>query len=228
LCHHSPVKGISVEGRRVFDLSGGKLCLDFVNTVDHRPTERAKELLATYADLAAWSRQSGILSPREERALAARARRAPEEASRVLERARSLREELFATFSRRKPAALEELRRILPWVYRRPVLRSGPDYQLVWEDDPKALDCMLGPIARSAVELLTSTELDRVRVCGAENCDWLFLDESRSRSRQWCDMSVCGNRAKARRFYRRKRSVKQRGSRAGRRSAGTRGEPSKG
>ncbi len=213
--------------RRVFDLSGGKLCLDFVNTVDNRPTERARDLLETYADLAAWARQSGILTPREERALLGRARSKPGEASRVLERARDMREALFAIFARRAPSALEDFRRALPGAYRRPVLRSGPEYAIVWEDDPKALDRILGPVLRSAVELLTSKALDRVRVCGADDCDWLFLDESRSRSRQWCNMSVCGNRAKARRFYRRKRSLTRRGSRAGRRSAGTRGRPSK-
>ena len=214
-------------GRRIFELSGGSLCLDFVNTVDHRPTERARDLLETYADLALWSRQSGILSPREERSLLGRARRAPDEALKVLERARFLREALFAVFSRDDPEALDDLRNALPTVYRHPALRSGQGYELVWEDEPKALDRMLGPVLRSAVELLTSRELDRVRVCGADNCDWLFLDQSRSRSRQWCNMAVCGNRAKARRFYQRMRSLKRRGIRAGRRSAGTRGAPSK-
>jgi predicted RNA-binding Zn ribbon-like protein len=214
-------------GRRIFELSGGKLCLDFVNTVDHRPTERAQDLLETYADLAAWSRQSGILPPREERALVGRARRAPDEARDALERARALRETLFAVFSHGTQSALDALRRELPPAYRHPVLGRGPRLELAWEDDPKTLDRMLGPVLRSAVELLTSKELDRVRVCGADNCDWLFLDESRSRSRQWCNMAVCGNRAKARRFYQRQRSLKRRGNRAERRSAGTRGKPSR-
>jgi predicted RNA-binding Zn ribbon-like protein len=87
---------------------------------------------------------------------------------------------------------------------------------------------MLGPVLRSAVELLTSDELHRVRVCAAPDCDWLFMDESRSRSRQWCSMVTCGNRAKARRFYRRTRELKRRGSRGGRRSAGTRKPPGRG
>ena len=216
-------------GPRIFELSGGRLCLDFVNTVEKRPTE-PRELLQTYADLAAWSRQSRILSPREERALVGRARRAPDGARKVLERARSLREALFAIFSRGTEYALDDLREALPTAYRHPVLRTGPSgrgHDLVWEDDPKALDRMLGPVLRSAVALLTSKELDRVRVCGADDCDWLFLDESRSRSRQWCNMAVCGNRAKARRFYQRQRSLKRRESRAGRRSAGTRAKPSR-
>jgi predicted RNA-binding Zn ribbon-like protein len=219
--------------RRIFDLSGGKLCLDLVNTLDSRPTVRAKELLETYADLAAWSRQSGILTAREERALLERARKEPEAALEVLERARRQREALFAIFSHGfrgapiSPGALDDLRKALPTLYRHPVLRSGAGYELGWEDDAKALDRMLGPVLRSAVALLTSEELDRVRVCGADNCDWLFLDESKSRSRQWCNMAVCGNRAKARRFYRRRRSLKRRASRGGRHSGETRGKPSR-
>jgi predicted RNA-binding Zn ribbon-like protein len=198
--------------QRTFELSSGRLCLDFANTVDNRPTERVRENLETYGDLVAWSRQSGLLSSREERILLARAAREPREASRVLERARRLRESLFALFVRGgAPDALDELQRALPEAYHRPVLRSRPSYELSWEDDPNALDRILGPVVRSAVELLTSKELDRVRVCGAENCDWLFLDESRSRSRQWCNMAVCGNRAKARRFYQRKRALERGG-----------------
>jgi predicted RNA-binding Zn ribbon-like protein len=213
-------------GRRIFELSGGKLCLDFANTVENRPTGRARDLLETYEDLAAWSRQAGILSSGEERALLNLSRRSPDEASRVLERARSLREALFTLFARRSLEALDDLRRALPTVYQRPVLVAGRPYQLSWEDDPSALDRMLGPVVRSAVELLTSKDLDRVRVCGADDCDWLFLDESRSRSRQWCSMATCGNRVKARRFYRRKRSLERRGRGAGRRSSRTRGRPS--
>ncbi|MGH9333206.1 MAG: CGNR zinc finger domain-containing protein, partial [Vicinamibacteria bacterium] len=100
-------------------------------------------------------------------------------------------------------------------------------YELVWEEDPGALDRMLGPVLRSAIEILTSPELGRLRVCDARDCDWLFLDESRNRSRQWCNMAVCGNRAKARRFYRRKRALKRRENRGGRRFGGTRRKPSR-
>lgn len=54
--------------------------------------------------------------------------------------------------------------------------------------------------ALSAVELLTSPDLGRVTRCSGEGCAWLFVDASKNRSRRWCDMSVCGNRAKARRY----------------------------
>jgi predicted RNA-binding Zn ribbon-like protein len=61
-------------------------------------------------------------------------------------------------------------------------------------------------VSGSAAELLTSTELARVRECGGENCGWMFLDNSRNHSRHWCDMQDCGNRAKVRRFRQRQRT----------------------
>jgi len=57
--------------------------------------------------------------------------------------------------------------------------------------------------AHSALRLLADGEAARLKICG--NCGWLFIDRSRNRSRTWCDMTVCGNRVKASRHYRRKR-----------------------
>ena len=62
----------------------------------------------------------------------------------------------------------------------------------------------LWPVLWSAADLLTSDRLARVRSCGDPRCGWLFLDTSRNRSRRWCDMADCGNRAKARRHYARR------------------------
>ena len=41
---------------------------------------------------------------------------------------------------------------------------------------------------------------ERLKVCPADDCAWVFYDESRNRSRRWCSMEVCGNRAKVRAF----------------------------
>ncbi|UDF30123.1 UNVERIFIED_ORG: CGNR zinc finger domain-containing protein [Roseateles sp. XES5] len=86
------------------------------------------------------------------------------------------------------PALLADLLEAIAEVLR----RSG--------DRPQALDTAT---ARSALLLLTRPEPDRLKIC--PNCHWLFLDRSRNRSRAWCDMAVCGNRAKASRHYRRNR-----------------------
>ncbi len=65
-----------------------------------------------------------------------------------------------------------------------------------------ALDRPLWPVAQSAVTLLTAEDLTRVKMCAStDDCGWLFLDTTRNRSRQWCDIATCGNRARARRHY---------------------------
>jgi predicted RNA-binding Zn ribbon-like protein len=68
--------------------------------------------------------------------------------------------------------------------------------------NPK-LERIAWAVALDAVRLLTGPEGDRVRQCADAQCGWFFLDESRNRSRRWCSMEACGNRNKARRFYRR-------------------------
>lgn len=198
--------GIATAAGYLYELTGGELCLDLANTLDSRPTEEPRELLGDYDDLVRWSVQAKILTPRAARRLHRKAARHGRRAAAALRRARSLREaifELFAASARGEApsdAALDSLNECLPDALGRLRLaREGSGYSWAW-DDRDALDTMLWPVIRSAAELLTSERLDRVRVCSAEDCDWLFVDRSKNRSRRWCDMTVCGNRRKVRRF----------------------------
>ena len=70
-----------------------------------------------------------------------------------------------------------------------------------WGETPSVTDRILWPVVRSAADLVTSDRACLIRECAGESCSWLFLDASRNRSRKWCSMSSCGNRAKARRHY---------------------------
>ena len=62
-------------------------------------------------------------------------------------------------------------------------------------------------LAVSALSLLAGDAWKKVRIC--PNCNWLFADKSRNSSRLWCDMSVCGNRHKAKRHYERRKQSEQ-------------------
>jgi len=197
----------------VFDLSGGAPCLDFANTVGGRGRETPVERLRGYADLVAWSRQAGLVDRRRAAALARLAAERPREAARALAAAVELREALFRVFAsvatdRRPPAPdLEALNRWLPRALRRLRLaRAGEGFAWRWVDDPDALEAPLWPVARSAAELLTGPDLAALRECADDRCRWLFLDRTRNHSRRWCDMKSCGNRAKVRRHYRRRRA----------------------
>ncbi len=118
-------------------------------------------------------------------------------------RAQELRDALFEIFAaeargRRTPRrALRSLEAELSGSYQMPQLeRRHGRYRLTWESNAR-----MGDIVRSTVELLTSDDLGRLRLCAADDCNWVFLDHSKNGSRRWCDMNVCGNRAKARRYY---------------------------
>jgi predicted RNA-binding Zn ribbon-like protein len=72
--------------------------------------------------------------------------------------------------------------------------------------DPATPIAFEAALAVSALSLLASDSLARMRIC--PNCNWLFLDKSRNSSRLWCDMAVCGNRRKVSRHYHRKVAAK--------------------
>jgi predicted RNA-binding Zn ribbon-like protein len=59
-------------------------------------------------------------------------------------------------------------------------------------------DRIIGPLAWAAVDLLRSDELGRLKRCPPQDCRWLFIDRTKNRSRRWCEMATCGNRAKTR------------------------------
>ncbi len=197
----------------VFHLSGGRLCLDFANTVSWRRSEEPIERLNTYSDLVAWSRQAEILPRREATHLSWAGIRRPAEAARVLRVAVELRELIYRIFSRiagggrPRPADLAILNtRLHEALGRLQVVPKAGQFVLKWPAGEQALDRMLWPTVRSTAELLTSADLPRLRTCAASNCGWIFLDTSRNHRRRWCDMRVCGNRAKARRHFHRSKA----------------------
>ncbi|MCM2268771.1 MAG: CGNR zinc finger domain-containing protein [Thermoanaerobaculia bacterium] len=202
-----------------FELSGGALALDFSNSWGDRSRPES-DRLTEFGSLAAFCWQAKLL-PTDEAApwLAAAAGR-PAAASATLVAARELRDALFTLFAaaarRRTPTAQRTEPTAALAILNGWLARALPDRELApgdagyvwrWRGAPAALDPLaapLRPIALAAADLLASDQLDRVRECAAPNCSWLFLDRSRAASRRWCSMESCGNRAKARRHYRRR------------------------
>ena len=207
----------SVERERTFKFKGGVLCLDFVNTLAWRLTDRPVEYLGSYEDLLAWGRQAGLLARDEKEVLSERATTDPEAARDMLSRAVTLREAVHRVLSAatsgepQDEGALSALNRELSGALSRlrMVPAAGEAYIWVWDrsgDSGPPLERPLWPVARSAAELLTSPKLGRVKVCAGEGCGWMFLDESRNASRRWCDSRDCGNRERVRKHLARKRA----------------------
>ena len=201
-----------------FQIIAGELCLDFINTLDNRPTpKRRQELLRLFRDFADWALQAKAINPEQHDQLVHAAGMDIQAATNMLALAIQLRECLYRIFSdvmRRRHPSGEDLRTLnffvseaFSHVQLRPV-KTG--FQLDWEECGVRLESILWRIARSASDLLTSPDLRYVRECSDSTCRWFFVDRSKNHSRRWCDMKVCGNRMKAKKFYRSRRRVAKR------------------
>ena len=195
-----------------YQFLAGSLCLDFANTADWHESEQPVELLMSFNDLLVWGQQAGVLDTDDLAGLARGAEAAPEAAVAVYARAITLREAIFRVFraiTRQQPATSGDLVQLNDELARanqhRRIVADATGFVWTWTDHDTALDSVLWSVVQSAADLLTSPTLQRVRQCAGDPCGWLFYDTSRNLSRRLCNMEGCGNRAKARRYYERKR-----------------------
>ena len=195
-----------------FDLTAGVVCLDFVNTLDDRFKTEQKELLKDYVDVARFAEDTGILPAHAVDRLMVLSQASPAQTQKALAAAVQLREAIFEVFWARlkkksvPAAALFTLNQYVQVAAQH--LKLTPvngHYEFRFEEASNNLEAPLWPIARAAGELLASEQLEFVRACASEACQWLFLDSSKNHRRRWCDMKQCGNRAKARAFYEREK-----------------------
>jgi predicted RNA-binding Zn ribbon-like protein len=195
-------------------LLGDWLCLDFANSVNNRTGGHRSDTLAGYAGLVRWAWHAWLLTDAERDHLLAAGAARPDEAPVVFARAIVLREAIYRVFlaiangDAPAPIDLTTVKDAHLTALAHARLAPNEDaYDWVWDQDA-TLDKMLWPIAASAVELLTSDRLDRVKQCpGCDDCGWLFLDVSKNATRRWCSMDDCGSRAKMRRQYARRKGA---------------------
>ena len=220
-----PVRLVDRPASRI-NLIGGRLCLDFVNTMGARRTGPAGEMvirdetLDDYFDLVAWARHAGSLTEAEARVLTKEALQHPSDAARVLRIGLRLREALFAVLkgvvigrapNRHDLAVLNEELQVARGA--RQIAATAKGFEWTWNTSRPSLDKILWLVSESAGELLTTGDLSRLRQCDGDDCGWIFEDGTRNRSRHWCDIRDCGNRDRVRRFRSRQRS-KARSARA--------------
>jgi predicted RNA-binding Zn ribbon-like protein len=194
-----------------FELVAGVLCLDFVNTVGDRvgTWRYARNDLQRYEDVVSWARQAEALTERESAAMYALAFKRPEAARAALTRAVELRETLHALFAPiagerviRRPA-LTAFNPKMASLLARSRLIATPNgcrwaFDAAGAQDLSVFDRVAWSVTRSAIDLLTSADLRHVHQCASETCGWLFLDVSKNKTRRWCAMKMCGNKAKVR------------------------------
>jgi predicted RNA-binding Zn ribbon-like protein len=202
-----------------FRCPGGALCLDFCNTGQglnphwvregQGKNSQSEEWVPTFTDLVDWLNTARAIDARQASWLGAASERSPEAAVKVWRRAIELREALTRLLLARTEGRKHEAPdlKVIDTEYARTALFArleATSEGFAWNVEPEALDAALRPIVESAVALLTSPKLARLRRCGNSTCYWLFLDETKNCSRRWCEMASCGNVMKVRRHRARK------------------------
>ncbi len=183
-------------------LDGGRACLDFVNSIHDRHDRMREDYLTTPERYAAWCVRVGLLTTGEAQQIDFGS-----DADGLMRDIGTFRESLYHVFCSRiddMEIPTRALRKLDTWLHRawrELELDVGAPKRLRWL--PRALDAQL-PLKRlalSALDVLQNDSPERLKRCATEGkCGWLFYDETKNNSRQWCSMQSCGAAAKMRRY----------------------------
>jgi predicted RNA-binding Zn ribbon-like protein len=194
------------------ELVGGSLALDFANTSSGRGSPAHQEHLRDFETLVLWVEHARVAAPPDCLAMREQAGRDPKRAAAIFARALAVRETIWriggAIAERRE--VTQALRDELVEVHAKSLAfaeLTSRNQAFIWSWDPSrdVEAAILGPITLSALSLLMEKDLSRTKRCEGKECGWLFFDATKNRSRRWCEMKVCGNRAKVRAARQRKR-----------------------
>lgn len=165
----------------------------FVNTLD---VESGRDELADPERLRAWLSRHGCLDE---------GRRLTPDDLREATRLREALRTVLTEGSERDPEALA----VLDEVGRRARLCvvGRPDGELALAPAGDDLWSALGELLAAAHAAMRDGTWERLKVCAADECRWVFYDASKNRSGTWCSMKVCGNRAKVREHRARQREA---------------------
>lgn len=180
-------------------LDGGRLCLDFVNSIHDRFADVPEDYLATPERYAEWARRIGAIDGDE----AVDLPQAHDARARLMDDIRRLRDALFqvlAAASNERPLPGEALRAANAWLLEaRKDQGLGPDGRLVLSSPRGDVRRPLKCIALDLVDTLDAARAGRLRLKHCANqtsCGWLFADTSKNGKRRWCAMQTCGTLSK--------------------------------
>jgi predicted RNA-binding Zn ribbon-like protein len=198
----------------VLPLVGGNIALDFANTESGRGSDSHQNHLRDAANVLDWLSHANAIPEDVERWLRDETIRRPAIAADLHGVAVALRSAIHdvgAAIGRGATPPEGSLASLSVHYARcvgRASLAPGKDaccWRWSFRDAP--VEAALGPIAFAAVKLFTEGDFGRIKECGGHACGWLFYDATKNNRRRWCEMEVCGNRAKQKRFAARRRGA---------------------
>jgi predicted RNA-binding Zn ribbon-like protein len=184
--------------------------LDFVNTLEYGKG-LAHDHLIDLATAVPWLQEHALLHREMVDALLGRYSGDAEGAEQLMQRIRrtraALRELLNAAVEQRPPdrAALREVNRALRAQYLIELVPASDGVSLDHRHEGDPVSGAMARLSEAVARELTQGEPRRLRICANDECRWVFRDYSPAGRRKWCDMTTCGNRAKAARHRARKK-----------------------
>ena len=199
---------------RAHDLIGGHVVVDLVNTV-LRTESHPVDWFEAYSGVLEWAALTGEFDESLLVQLEHMYEAEPAAGAAALRRLRELREaihEVLAATIANEATPDKAIRRLeARWkdaVAHSRLTLSNHHTRLQLSVESSRLDYLNYELALRAFDLLRTFPETRTRVCAGPNCGWLFIDRSKAGRRRWCDMATCGNTAKSRRHYERKRAAR--------------------
>jgi predicted RNA-binding Zn ribbon-like protein len=190
----------------VLPLVGSELAFDLTNTSSGRGGPRWLEHLQSAENVIDWARRAKVLTEKDHRQLRGRLAANRRLASQLLARTIALRDLIYgigvaiASGGRPRGGRMDQLVGIhAGCLSRARLVPTGATFAWVWNPAEHPVEAILGPVALSAMSLLSGADLSRIKQCPGDHCGWLFFDTTKNKRRRWCEMEVCGNRAKQKR-----------------------------
>lgn len=201
------VKNKAIEDIQLY---GGRLCLDFINTIDDRVTEPENDYLSSIDDLIAWAFKLEVINLKIKKQLEKTASTNTHKAHEFYCQAITLRELLYRMFigviqgKRTFKIDLDIFNELLANYFSKLKLeQKGLRFEENLNLPTDSLYQITVPIFKDAYELMLTGMQKRIKEC--PKCGWLFYDISKNGMRRWCSMETCGSRTKALEWYHRQK-----------------------
>jgi predicted RNA-binding Zn ribbon-like protein len=183
-----------------YKLVGEEISFDFINTISWPGTEREHDWLDVPGNFILWATAAGIISKSKAKLLS---RISGVKLTKEMEYVQSIRYELSKiltplAFDKKPPeGAIADLNILIHQIVQQRSIDLKTQ-KWVWNDF-LSLREVLAPIIWNAGHVIT--EIDHARIKHCPSCNWIFYDNTKNKSRRWCDMKDCGSRDKSLRYY---------------------------
>lgn len=192
---------------------GGNAALDFVNTASKWSSEPVDRLGGAQG-FANWVKVAGLLDSEDQEILEQEIAGDPKAAARFFDDAAALRAALHRIFDAAASGAKADAADIAllnDWRTRSArhceIRQEDGAFRRRCTEEAPSQERAMRLIVDAAEDLLLNGRLERLRSCGGENCEWMFLDLSKNGRRRWCSMATCGNDHKVKQFRKRKKKA---------------------